>query len=120
MPYYIAIGVSKNEFLDSNPVELKPYKTAFKYHKMQRDEEMFWQMHYMARAVTFAVEHCLAGSKAKSELIKEPIMAHLLEEEKLNELSEEERYEIEVRKAIANEEAWITASRLKGLPETIV
>ena len=120
MPYYMAIGVSKAEFLDSNPIELKPYKVAFKYRKMQRDEELFWQMHYTARAVTYAVEHCLAGTKAKSELIKEPIMAHLIEEERLSELSEEERYEIEVKKAIANEEAWITASRMKGLPETIV
>lgn len=120
MPYHLSIGVSKAEFLDSNPNELKPYEKAYKYRKMQRDEEMFWQMHYMSKAVMFAVEHCLAGSKARSELLKEPIMAHLLEEDKLSKMTEEERYDYEVRKAIANEEAWITASRIKGLPETIV
>lgn len=87
---------------------------------MQKDEEQFWLMHYMSKAMIFAVEHCLAGRKAKSELLKEPILAHLMEEERLAEMSEEERYDYEVRKAIANEEAWITASRMKGLPETIV
>ena len=107
-------------FFDSNPVELKPYITAHKYRKMERDEEQFWQMHYMSRAVIFAVDHCLSGRKAKSELLKEPILAHLLEEERLNNMSEEERYDYEVKKALANEEAWITASRMKGLPETIV
>lgn len=87
---------------------------------MQKDEEQFWMMHYMSKAMIFAVEHCLAGRKAKSELLKEPILAHLMEEERLNEMTEEERYDYEVRKAIANEEAWIMASQMKGLPPTIV
>lgn len=77
-------------------------------------------MHYMSSAMVFAIDHCLNGKKAKSELIKEPIMAKLLEEERLSEMTEEERYELRVKQAIANEEAWITAAKLKGLPETIV
>ena len=120
MPYYLSIGVSKAEFLDSNPFQLKPYIKAFKYHKIQVDEQQFYLMHYMSKAVTYAVEHCLAGRKAKSELLKEPILAKLLEEERLEEMTEEERYNYEISQALANEEAWITASRLKGLPETIV
>ena len=120
MPFYISIGVSKAEILDSNPKGLKPYIKANKLRKMQKDEEQFYLMHYMSSAVIYAVEHCLAGKKAKTELIKEPVLAHLLEEEQLNEMTEEERYELEVKKAIANEEAWITASRMKGLPDTIV
>ena len=87
---------------------------------MQKDEENFYLMHYMASAVTYAVEHCLAGRKAKSQLIKEPILAKLMQEERLNSMTEEERYEYEVQKAIQNEEMWITASKMKGLPETIV
>ncbi len=120
MPFYLSIGVSKAEFLDSNPKELKPYIRASKLVKMQKDEEQFYLMHYMSSAVTYAVEHCLAGNKARTKLIKEPIFSKLLEEEQLNEMTEEERYEFEVQKAIANEEAWITASRMKGLPDTIV
>lgn len=87
---------------------------------MQKDQEQFYLMHYMSSAMIFAIDHCLSGRKAKSELIKEPIMATLLEEERLSEMTEEERYELQIKQAIANEEAWITASRLKGLPETIV
>jgi hypothetical protein len=87
---------------------------------MQRDEENFYLMHYMASAVTYAVEHCLAGKKARTELIKEPILSKLMQEEKMESMTEEERYEYEVKKAIQNEEMWITASRMKGLPETIV
>lgn len=116
----MAIGVSKSEFLDSNPKELKPYKKAFKYRKIQKDEEQFYLMHYMSKAVMYAVEHCLAGRKARTELLKEPLMSKLLEEERLEEMTEEERYNYEISQALANEEAWITASRLKGLPETIV
>lgn len=77
-------------------------------------------MHYMSKAVIYAVDHCLSGRKAKSELLKEPILSHLMEEEKLNEMSEEERYNYEIKKALANEEAWIVAGQLKGLPPTAV
>lgn len=120
MPYYLSIGVSKSEFFDSSPKELKPYIKAFKYKKIHKDEEQFYLMHYMSKAVTYAVEHCLAGRKAKTELLKEPILAKMLEEERLQEMTEEERYNYEIQQALANEEAWITASRMKGLPETIV
>lgn len=120
MPYYLSIGVSKSEFMESSPRELKPYIKAFKYKKIYKDEEQFYLMIYMSKAVTYSVEHCLAGRKAKTELLKEPIMSKLLEEEKLAEMTEEERYEYEVQQALANEEAWIVASRMKGLPETIV
>lgn len=87
---------------------------------MQQDEQQFYLMHYMSNAMIYAIDHCLSGRKAKSELIKEPVLARMLEEEKLSEMTEEERYNYEIRQAIANEEAWITASRIKGLPETIV
>lgn len=116
----MAIGVTREIFWDSNPKELKPYITAHKYRKMEQDEQQFYLMHYMSNAMIYAIDHCLSGRKAKSELIKEPILSKLLEDERLNEMSEEERYNYEVQKAIANEEAWITASRMKGLPETIV
>lgn len=119
-PYYLAIGVTRDVFFDSNPYELKPYIQAFKTVRMQKDEDNFYLMHYMASAVTYAVEHCLAGRKARTELIKEPILSKLAKEEKIANMSEEERYEYEVQKAIQNEELWITASKLKGLPETIV
>lgn len=77
-------------------------------------------MHYMSSAVIYAVEHCLNGRNAKSNLIKEPILSRLLEEEKLEEMTEEERYNYEIKQALANEEAWIVAGQLKGLPPTAV
>jgi len=120
MPYYLTLGVSKAEILDSSPFELKPYVRAYKMRRMQRDEDNFYLMHYMSSAVIYAIDHCLAGRKAKTEMVKEPFLSKLLEQEKLESMTEEERYELEVKKAIMNEEAWIVASRMKGLPETIV
>ena len=119
-PYYLTIGVSEEKFFDSSPRELKPYIYSAKMRRMQKDEDNFYLMHYMCSAVTYAVEHCLAGQKARTQLIKEPILSKLLQEEKLNKMTEEERYDYEVRQAIQKEEMWITAGRLKGLPETIV
>ena len=72
---------------------------------------------YILSAVSVAVEHCLAGRKAKTEYIKEPIMSRTYEEDVL---TEEEKYEQEVKKALFAEEMWIRAGKEKNLPETII
>jgi len=36
LPLYLSIGVSKEEFMDSTPAELKPYLEAERYGKEKR------------------------------------------------------------------------------------
>lgn len=64
MPYYLAIGVSKQEFMESCPKELEPYLKAY---KLQRNKEdiLQWQLgQYMAAAV---------GCLFKGEYPKKPM-----------------------------------------------
>lgn len=48
---------------------------------------------YVMRAVSVAVEHCLAGSKARSEYFKKPLLADVEPRREERELSEEEKME---------------------------
>lgn len=58
----------------SCPADLQPYADAYNLDKKQRDNEMWmWFGTYGLSAVSVAVEHCLAGRKAKSKYIKKPI-----------------------------------------------
>ena len=58
----------------SCPTDLQPYADAYNLDKKQRDNEMWmWFGTYGLSAVSVAVEHCLAGRKAKSKYIKKPI-----------------------------------------------
>lgn len=49
---------------------------------------------YALSAVSVAVEHCLAGKKAKSQYIEHPFLSKMKEDEK-EEMSEEKRIEME-------------------------
>lgn len=66
---------------------------------------------YGISALMFSIEHCLAGSKAKSSYIKEPVMSNATEED------DEEK---ELSKMLLVEEQWIAASKQNNLPETII
>lgn len=72
---------------------------------------------YVLSAVSVAIERNLAGKKAKSEYIKEPLLSKVFENEGL---TEEEIMEKEIREALRRERQWIAAAREKGLPETKV
>ena len=76
-----------------------------------------WFGNYALSAVTVAVEHNLAGKKAKSQYIKEPILSKAITE---SEMTEEQKYKRELRKALAAEEQWMTVGKIKGLPETVI
>lgn len=76
-----------------------------------------WFGNYALSAVTVAVEHNLAGKKAKSQYIKEPILSKAITE---SEMTEEQKYKRELRKALAAEEHWMAVGKIKGLPETVV
>lgn len=115
------MGISWNEFWSMNPRIYKLHVKAFNEktkREIKQQDELIWSMvgNYVLSAVTVAVERCLAGSKAKSKYIENPILRNLGEEE----LTEEERLDKEMMQSIANEEAWIRASKRKGLPETII
>lgn len=85
--------------------------------KRKQLDELIWACigSYMIPAVTVAVDRCLNGKKASAEYIKKAMFSDTEED-----LTDEERDERELRQMIANEEAWIRASKQRGLPETII
>ena len=73
----------------SCPADLEPYAKAHKQETLENDSLMHvWWGNYGLSAVSVAVEHCLAGKKAKSKYIKEPILQQI--ESKNKPMSEEE------------------------------
>lgn len=72
---------------------------------------------YTLSAVLVAVEHCLAGKKAKSEYIKEPILKNVSEN---IELTQDEIDNREIQRMIMAEEQWIKNDKKRGLPETVI
>lgn len=104
--------------MDSCPKELEAYDKAHEKKLEEQDYlQYIWWKAYGMSAVGVAVEHSLNGKQAKSEFIKEPILPKLLEQ---TALTEEEKYERELRKALMAEEQWIVSGKEKGLPETII
>lgn len=102
--------------MDSCPKELEPFEKAYKLKMQEKDYLMhMWWGSYGLSAVSVAIEHCLAGKKAKLKYIEEPVLSKAFENDGL---TEEEIYEKELKKALLAEEMWINASKNKGLPET--
>lgn len=88
------MGVSWKEFWTMNP---RIIKLLIKGHqeKIKEQDYLAWLFNqYTLSAVSVAVEHCLAGQKARSKYIEKPIMQEIEEkqEQKSNKpLSEEEK-----------------------------
>ena len=83
------MGLTYQEFMHSTPKVLEAYGKAYKI-KLKTIDRLAWQFcgNYVLSAVSVAVEHCLAGKKAKSEYLKKPAME---EQEQANKpLSEAE------------------------------
>lgn len=61
--------------------------------KIKEQDYMAWLSNqYTLSAVSVAVEHCLAGKKAKSKYIKKPLMQEIQEKQEANKpLTEEEK-----------------------------
>lgn len=98
----------------SCPADLQPYADAYSLEKKQRDNEMWmWMGSYGLSAVAVAVEHCLAGRKARSKYIERPVMEQQVTDGK--EITEKD-----IRKAIITEQMYMAAAERKGLPETII
>lgn len=82
--------------------------------KIREQDYLAWlQGQYTLSAVSVAAEHCLAGKKAKSEYIKEPILFRI-------GIVEKEITEQDMQMAILTEQRYMAMAVNKGLPETII
>lgn len=72
----------------SSPADMKPYLKAHNEELKEKDYLAWIQGQYTLSAVSVAVEHCLAGRKAKSKYIKKPLLQEL--EEQNGPMTEEE------------------------------
>lgn len=110
-----SIGVSWEEFWKMNPKILKLLSIGHRKKLEEMDYLSWLSGQYMLSAVITGVERVLAGKKAKSKYINEPILTKAKE---TLWMTEEEKHEKEIREAIMNEEKWIISSNMKGLPKT--
>lgn len=86
--------------------------------KIKEQDYLAWLFNqYTLSAASVAIEHNLAGKKAKSKYIEEPLLSKIIENDGL---TEEEIQEKEIRKAILTEQQYMTMATIKGLPETII
>lgn len=103
--------------MDSCPKELAPFEKAHKKKIFEQDMLMYnWWGSYGLSAVSVAVEHCLAGQKAKSKYLEKAIFSDMAYE---MELTQEEIDNRELQKMLLAEELWAINDRKRGLPETI-
>lgn len=64
---------------------------AYELKRKRKDEEMWFMGQYVFSAVSTAIEHNLAGKKAKSEYLKKPVM-QLSEDRKFEKLNTRREY----------------------------
>lgn len=72
----------------SSPTDMKPYLKAHEEELKEQDYIAWLQGQYTLSAVLVAVEHNLAGEKAKSKYIEKPILQQI--EQKQKKMTEEE------------------------------
>lgn len=87
-------GLTVDDIDWSCPADLQPYADTYILSQKIKDEEMWRMGLYTYSAVATAVEHNLAGKKAKSSYIKKPFMQDK-EILKNKEIPEEKRKEME-------------------------
>lgn len=104
--------------MDSCPKELDSYDIAYKLKMQEQDNLMhLWWGTYGLSAMSVAIEHCLAGKKAKSKYVKDAVMDELLEN---YGLTQEEIDNKELQKMLLAEQQWQMQAKMKSLPETII
>lgn len=115
------MGITWWQFWGLNPHKIKIIAIGYNEQKIEFDAMMHaWWGSYGLSAVSVAVEHCLAGKKAKSKYIDKPMLSQLREEMKNNSLTQEEIDNRELQKMIFAEEMWIKQQNKKGLPKTVI
>ena len=113
----MSMGVDKDLVDISTPNELQPYETAYKMRLEDIDTLNFYNGLYTLRALNMALDSALGGGKSHIKYFEQPIIQ---EANKYSLLTQEEKDEIELRKMLANEEAWIARYKMSGLPATKV
>ena len=119
LPYALAIGMTRREFMKSKPIQLVSYGLAHKLKKKMRDEELWLQGFYNKCAFETVIAHFsagLAGKKSKAEYLKEPLS---LRKDPYEGLTQEEIDNLEIQKMINAEELWIAHQKIRGMSETI-
>ena len=77
LPLYLAMGMTKDDFLHSTPYELVAYEDAFHLRREIEDEKAWLQGLYNYRAFMVALSHFgagLSGKKSQAEYMNEPLM----------------------------------------------
>ena len=77
--------------MHSTPKVLNEYDIAYDLTRKRRDEEMWFMGQYVFSAVATAIEHNLAGRKAKSEYLKKPVM-QLAEDKRFEQMNTRKEY----------------------------
>lgn len=107
-----AMSISVEEFKHMTPYKLECCLKGHIMNRQMRDEEMWlWFGNYGLSAVSVALEHCLAGRKAKSKYIEQPIF---FEEETKSNGYKESQEEV----AVFEMKQRIELLRKQGLPES--
>lgn len=106
MPFYLSIGVSKAEFMESNPNELEPYNRAFEMKLRREDEQNYYRYLYQLNAIA-----CGVGLNKNAKPFDKPILQEHFE---TLHMTQEELDMREIRKMIAQEELWSNQLKSKG------
>lgn len=110
-------GFSVDDIDWSCPADLDPYAKAYKLQIQHQDAQLHTMGLYALSAISVAIEHNFAGKKAKSKYIEEPFLSKVFDDEGL---TEEEKIEKEIQKALLTEQKYMAIAINKGLPETII
>lgn len=111
LPYYLSLGVSREEIDRSCPADLKPYEDANTYSIMQQDTLNWYNGLYTLNAMVTAIDKAFNGKRSKMEYMERPLLSDM-------NLSEEEKYERDLKKALAMENAWLESTKMH-LPENV-
>lgn len=82
MPLYLAMGVSYERFMDSCPIELRPFELAHTNRTKMLDTEMFMMGRYVYEAAFCAVDNALRGAESQARYRTKSIMEEAEEEKK--------------------------------------
>lgn len=97
----------------SSPADMKPYLKAHEEELKEKDYLAWLSNQYTLSAVSVAVEHCLAGRKAKSKYIKKPFLQDISEHKERNGYKESKE-----ETAVFEMKQRINLLRRSGLPES--
>ena len=103
LPSYLAMGVTKDEFMHSTPNELEAYQKAYQIKREIADEQAWLQGRYNLEALMVALAHFssgLSGKKSTAEFMKQPLMQMNKESEETGSKSSEQIAVYEMKQRI--------------------